>query len=298
LGDGHTPGDLAEIVDVSQHGEAGILAGLVEPDWPPYLVDVGAHDGRSLSNSFPFLELGWAGVLVEPLPRAFERLAQRYRGRTDVQCVQAACGDAEGEMPLFVGEDGPWTMNSTLCTDDTPHWRSVRGRTSVAVRVRTLTSVLDEADAPRDFSLLLVDAEGMDHEVLAGLDFARFRPRVIVTEDDLANPQKHDAKNRLLTEAGYVLYTIVAATNSIWVSSAVAPEAHARGPGPLLSPEEAARTVTRSALERRCAELERSRDEIWAELMVIQASRSWRLTRPLRDMGRKVRSLRRGAAGP
>src|SRR3954466_4577937 len=65
------------IVDVSQHGEASVLATMVDDDWPRYLVDVGAHDGRSLSNSFPFLELGWSGVLVGPLPPGFSPLSTR-----------------------------------------------------------------------------------------------------------------------------------------------------------------------------------------------------------------------------
>src|SRR3954468_76817 len=103
-----------EFVDVSQHGEAGMLAALVEPDWPRYLVDVGAHDGRSLSNSYPFLQQGWAGLLVEPLPAAFERLESLYRERSDVRCVQAACASGEGEMPLAIGDDAALPMTSTL----------------------------------------------------------------------------------------------------------------------------------------------------------------------------------------
>jgi hypothetical protein len=64
-------------------------------------------------------------------------------------------------------------------------------------------------------------------------------------------------------------------------------------PTPALSPQDAIRTINRGVLERRCVELERSRDEIWRQLMVVQTSRSWRLTRPLRDFGARLRSLRR-----
>src|SRR3954454_16199548 len=69
------------IVDVSQHGEASVLATIVDDDWPRYLVDVGAHDGRSLSDSFPFLSPVWAGRAVKPLPAAFERLASLHGSR-------------------------------------------------------------------------------------------------------------------------------------------------------------------------------------------------------------------------
>jgi FkbM family methyltransferase len=291
----HPSGDLADLLDVSQHGEASIVGALVEPGWPRYLVDVGAHDGRSLSNSFPFLQLGWAGTLVEPLPQAFERLAELYRDRPEVRCVAAACSDWDGQGQLAVGEDGPSTMTSTLHAEGAPT------RNSIPVAVRTLTSVLDEAEAPRDFSLLLVDAERTDYSVLAGLDFARYRPRVIVTEDDVANAERHAEKYRFLQDRGYVLYAVVASTNSIWVSSSLVARAHAPGvdgaPTPLLSPQEALDTISRRALERRCAELERSRDEIWRRLTVVETSRSWRLTRPLRRLGRALRSLRgRGLA--
>ncbi|MEA2431242.1 MAG: hypothetical protein QOI19_1715, partial [Thermoleophilaceae bacterium] len=55
------------------------------------------------------------------------------------------------------------------------------------------------------------------------------------------------------------------------------------------SPAEAMRTIPREVLERRCRELERSRDEIWQRLMVVEQSRSWALTRPLRSMARRIR---------
>jgi FkbM family methyltransferase len=253
------------LLDVSQHGEAAVLATIVGEDWPRYLVDVGAHDGRSLSNSFPFLELGWSGVLVEPLPQAFSLLAERYASRADVRCVQAACGERDGRMGLSVGSDGPLPMTSRL-----------GGVGEIEVAVRTLTGVLDEAGSPRDFSLLLVDAEGTDDAVLAGLDFDRFRPRVIVTED---------AKERLLEERGYVLYTVVGGVNSIWVAAELA---GAYGDLPL-SPDAALAKIDAATWARRCAELERSRDEIWQRLVTLESSRSWRLTRPLRRLAARLR---------
>jgi FkbM family methyltransferase len=268
-------GRVLPIVDVSQHGEASVLATIVEDDWPRYLVDVGAHDGHSLSNSFPFLSLGWSGVLVEPLPAAFERLAALHASRDDVRCVQAACGDGPGRSSFSVGRDGPLPMTSRLGGGDG----------ALEVDVRTVTSVLDEAGAPSDFSLLLVDTEGADGAVLAGLDFDRYRPRVVVTEDDVAAADAHAAKEALLRERGYVLFSVVAATNSIWIAREHAPA----GEDLPLSPEATVERVGAAAWARRCAELERSRDEIWQQLVVLQSSRSWRLTRPLRRLAERRR---------
>lgn len=262
------------------------MAALVGEAWPPFLVDVGAHDGQTLSNSRPLLALGWSGVLVEPLPAAFERLDALYRDRPDVHCVQAACADAEGQRQLHLGTDGPLTMNSSL--------HAQRGRRdAVTVTVRTLTSVLEDCDVPSDFSILLVDAEGADYEVLAGLDFERFRPRVVVTEDDLSAPDRHAAKTRLLGERGYVLYAVVG--NSIWITEQVARDAlDVADPvpaGPLMDREGALARAPKAALVRRCLELERSRDEIWGELEVVRRSHSWRATRPLRTLVQRVRAI-------
>lgn len=272
--------DVADFVDVSQHGEASILATLVDPSWPRYLVDVGAHDGRSLSNSFPFLELGWSGVLVEPLPSAFELLTSRYADRPDVRCVQAACGARAERMLLSLGDDGPVPMTSSLRGG---------GKRRVEVNVDTVTNVLDQAHAPTDFSFLLIDAERMDTAVLEGLDLDRYRPRVVVTEDDPSDRAAHFAKERLLVDHGYVLYTVVAGANSIWLS---ADHANAAGELPLSSDDALARVDSR-VLARRCAYLEHSRDEIWRQLVVLQSSRSWQLTRPLRRMASRLRLLRR-----
>jgi FkbM family methyltransferase len=267
---------LARLVDTSQHGEASAITPLIGADWTPFVVDVGASDGRTLSNSFPFLALGWSGVLVEPLPSAFERLRSRYADRDDVVCVQAACGEADGSAELAVGSD-PLGMTSSLGT------RGASART-VNVPVRTLTSVLSSSGAPAEPAILSVDAEGMDYEVLAGLDFDRFRPRVVVTEDDLRQPDKHAAKVRLLEERGYVVYAQVG--NSIWVTEEIAP-------GRATDREGALRRVDSEILARRCLELEAARDEIWREFTVLRESHSWRMTRPLRVAAERLRRLRR-----
>jgi FkbM family methyltransferase len=51
----------------------------------------------------------------------------------------------------------------------------------VRVPARTLTSVLEEANAPR-IDLLSLDVEGYELKVPKGLDLRRYRPRVVVVE--------------------------------------------------------------------------------------------------------------------
>jgi len=55
---------------------------------------------------------------------------------------------------------------------------SERGRNGGKTGNRT-----GRANIPRDFGILSIDAEGMDYEVLLGIDLNVWRPRLIVTED-------------------------------------------------------------------------------------------------------------------
>lgn len=200
--------------DTSQFHETWRIILEVDPDDPALLAEAGASDGCGGSDALPLLLAGWGGLLVEPHPESFAQLEERYRGHPDVRCVRAACGSQPGTLPLYLGTDGNPDV-STLCTDDTPWFREHRGRHWLPVPVETLTRLLEDHGFPPRFALLLVDAEGMDKEVLDGLDFMRFRPGVIVTEEYGAAQAKQDAKHALLRANGYALREI-AGVNEIW----------------------------------------------------------------------------------
>lgn len=203
--------------DTSQFGEASACRRLMRPDWPPYVVDVGAYDGKHLSNSYPFVQEGWAAVLIEPHPAVFARLTLRFHGNPKVHCIQKGCSNVRGTLPLFLekGHALSGSYSATLSTEQNGFMSEVRSDQSLQVAVDTLTNILSDVQWPKDFSLLSVDAEGLDFEVLQGLDFARFRPRLIITEEYLWNVAKHEAKYALLRNNGYVLKVQVGC-NTIW----------------------------------------------------------------------------------
>lgn len=206
----------SEMVDTSQGGEVAVIKALIEPDAPKYLVDVGAHDGKHLSNSWPFIKAGWKAIAIEPLPSVFDELVKNHSNHKNVTCLNLACSDKPGTLPLYIGIDGESGQMSTLCTDDNEWFRQNRSNKSITVSVETLTNLLEQQQWPRDFSILLVDAEGMDYEVLLGLDFDKYQPRIIVTEEYASNPEKHKNKYEFLRSKGYTYHSLVA-YNTIWV---------------------------------------------------------------------------------
>ncbi|HKK29926.1 MAG TPA: FkbM family methyltransferase [Alphaproteobacteria bacterium] len=184
----------ARPADRSQGGESSYLAALISPDAPPLIVDVGAHDGISWSNSAYFIEDGWTALMIEPMPKAFAEMQARYTGNPRVVCRNLACADKAGILPFVLGDDH-LAMLSALAAPD-----SKADGLSILVKVDTLTRILERESWPRDFAILSVDAETMDYEVLLGLDFARFRPRFIVVED--YGPKRPFLDHLLLSE-GY-----------------------------------------------------------------------------------------------
>jgi hypothetical protein len=69
----------------------------------------------------------------------------------------------------------------------------------IDVPVRTLDDILAEAGAPEGFDFLSIDVEGHELDVLSGFDIGRWRPRLILLEDHVADLSKHT----YLTGAGY-----------------------------------------------------------------------------------------------
>jgi FkbM family methyltransferase len=203
--------------DTSQHGEFLALRRLIGVDFPQVVVEVGANDGMRHSNSYPFIASGWSGILIEPNPEVYAELAGRYRDHPRVQTLNYACAEAPGKLPLFLGKDGAAGEYATLCTDDTDYYRQTRTRQSVEVTVERLTTLLERARCPRDFGILSVDTEGYDYAVLSGLDFARFKPRIVITEDENSSDEM---KFRLLEGQQYRFYRRFH-RNSVWLSPLV-----------------------------------------------------------------------------
>jgi FkbM family methyltransferase len=204
-------------VDHSEAGETTFLRKIVEDyECQKWVIDVGANDGVTYSNSLPFVKAGWRAILVEPAPAVFKKLLANSAGSENVTCLQIACCDKPGEADLYFGADGEEGFKSTLCRTDNEWFRRERSSKSVSVKTDTITNILKRCQAPNRPGILMVDSEGMDYEVLRGLDFGQFRPTVIVTEEYEWEPEKHAEKYALLIRANYSLLQKVG-WNTLWI---------------------------------------------------------------------------------
>lgn len=157
-------------------------------------VEVGANDPVAGSQTWLLEHNGWRGVLVEPQASLCEKL-RSARPRSQVFQVACSCPGSEGEADLILTEfDG----NATLKPQRDSHGINYVG--AERVRITTLDSVLQAAGVSH-IDFLSLDVEGHEIEVMRGLDFAKYKPDLILIEDGVRNLAKHN----FLKSCGYKL---------------------------------------------------------------------------------------------
>jgi FkbM family methyltransferase len=194
-------GQRKPMISYAQNGEDVLLERLFGRQADGFYVDVGANDPTDLSLTKHFYDRGWHGVNIEPVPDAFARLCAERPRDTNLNVGVAA---GAGEMTFYELPDQ--SVLSTFSAEQAALYRA-EGRQLVErpVRVLPLAEVF-AAHADRAIDFLSIDVEGLEREVLAGGDWQRWRPRVVLLEATRPNTTEpmHQDWEPLLLEAGYL----------------------------------------------------------------------------------------------
>ena len=166
-----------------------------------FFVDVGANDPTSIMSQSHHLEdtLNWSGVLVEPNPQ----LASQCRSkRSNSKTFECACIDKDNHanLILFIPLKNGKEMDLHAGIDKNIDDFNYKEHKEVSVEARTLNSILAEVNAP-EIDLLSVDVEGAELQVLQGLNFNKYKPKLILLEDKHLYLTKH----HFLKKHGYKL---------------------------------------------------------------------------------------------
>jgi FkbM family methyltransferase len=140
-------------------------------------IDIGAGHPVADNVSCWFYQRGWHGIVVEP-QSDLAALYARLRPRDKV--VQALVGRTNGERDFFL-VDRLHGFSTTIERYAQNAQALGVGYRSMRLPVLTLAA-LCEAQGVGEIDFLKIDVEGAEAEVLAGADFKRFRPKVVVAE--------------------------------------------------------------------------------------------------------------------
>ena len=192
---------MARMISYAQNGEDVLLDRLFPRGMKGFYVDVGAMDPVHHSVTKHFYDLGWRGINVEPAEDPFRRLCEARK--RDVN-LGVGLSDEAGTLTLHEAPAG--TGDSTFSSDHAARHRANGVALSErSVPVITLAQVCED-HVEDEIDFLSVDVEGHEERVVAGGDWKRWRPRVLVieaTEPGTPVPS-HEGWEPTLLEADYL----------------------------------------------------------------------------------------------
>lgn len=129
------------------------------------MLDIGANDGETLSNSKLLIENGWSAVLVEP-GNICKKLVVLHNENENVQVYNFGIGEKEGVVNFWEsGAHVPGGQDrglvSTLDIEETKRWPDVKFEKR-QIRIKPFSALLKHA--PFDF--ISIDSEGADVAIL------------------------------------------------------------------------------------------------------------------------------------
>jgi FkbM family methyltransferase len=189
-------------VDLSyaQNLEDYHLAKVFEGQASGFYVDIGAGHPVGDNVSFHFYLEGWRGLVVEPQ----ERLCRLYAGlrpRDVAACALVGAAEGEAEFHEVEGLHG----FSTTVAQNAEGAKAFGASFTTRRRPVTTLAALCAAHAPDEIDFLKVDVEGAERDVLAGADWRRFRPKVVLVEAVAPGTMapSHQEWEPILTGNGY-----------------------------------------------------------------------------------------------
>ena len=165
-------------------------------------VDIGACHPVLDSNTWFFYECGWRGVNLEPSTSSFRLFLDQ---RPEDLNLNLAASDFDGELTLYEVDDhvinGISTLTAEIAHDYTRRgfaWSKSRSRFARSADLsRSTTSPLP--------TLLSIDVECHESQVIRGIDLEHWRPKLIVVESTVpgSSEPNHQSWEPMLLEHRY-----------------------------------------------------------------------------------------------
>lgn len=191
----------------SKNGEDYLLWTFFNRKKSGFFIDIGAFDGRYMSNTYVFERSGWQGICIEPHPDVFPLCVKNRPGS---RCIKAACTHSSSNRTIRFFAEKTGLLSTTVNSADIHH--DIRRRYErknlpfsgfkiTQVPAFTVSQIM-QAYAPgiSRIDFISIDTEGNEEQVVEGIDFSDISARIIVVE---ANNRIAEKKLKiLLAKAG------------------------------------------------------------------------------------------------
>lgn len=174
-----------------------LILSILLPIQNGFYVDVGANMPDVDSVTKKFYKMGWHGINVEPILSLYQQLLRKRPkdinlniGVTEKSGVQ--------KFREYQGGIHGWSTFSDKIKGDSAH-KDIEYK-DYDVKTRTLKEIFNEQKV-KNIDFLKVDVEGLEYQVLKSNDWRRYRPKVIVVEEN--TPESGIAWRALLEKENY-----------------------------------------------------------------------------------------------
>ena len=148
------------------------------------LLEIGANDGKTFSNSLRLIEAGFKAVLVEPSPRAFQLLEKQHAGNESVTLHNFGFALFNGTQTFYESggyQDGDdVALYSSLDEEETKRWENTVKFQEVEADFRTWVDFRLEFKDTYDF--ISIDCEGFDLTLLKQMNLKELGCKCLIIE--------------------------------------------------------------------------------------------------------------------
>ena len=180
-----TAKNYKEFISFAQAGEDRVLSFLFRSMGISQIsyLEIGTNNPIDINNTYLFYLAGSSGVCVEPNPTLIPKI-QKYRPRD--YCLNIGIAAEEGELDFYIFDESDSEKGlSTFSKKEAEH---VHNTTSIKIKevkkipVTTVKNIIDKYFQGKAPSLISIDVEGLDLEILQSIDFSVVRPIAVCVE--------------------------------------------------------------------------------------------------------------------
>lgn len=184
----------------SQYGQDEFLVKEVFPNKNNgYYVDIGAHDGISLSNTKKLEELGWDGVCIEPNPKKFEELVKNRK----CLCYDVAFSNKNKILDFLCIEGYSEMLSGIIDNYDFRHLQRIDNEIQYyggeKKIIKVLSAKFSDVIEQEYIDYVSIDVEGSELDILRSINFDKHDIKCLSIE----NAYNSDELNTFLLDRGY-----------------------------------------------------------------------------------------------
>lgn len=187
-------------------------------------LDLGANHAKDLSNTYFFYERGASGVLVEANPKLCESLKmERERDIIINKCISTDSGQI---LDFYIlNGDGLSSADKTSIDKAIAITPQLKVEKVVKVESICVNNILNKYFPDKAPTILNIDIEGNEMEILNQIDFKKYRPMIVIIEmipydTKLVIGKKNEIIYKKLTGIGYREYAFTG-INSIFIDNKI-----------------------------------------------------------------------------